>query len=813
MKQVTLGSTEGDVETQVVLPLLTSTDFLSIPSEHVRSKNRIAPRNIGKGAKAKIGYIPDFCIYKYALPIVVVEAKSPSIDVETAYSEAQLYSSEINRSFQSGCNPCSRVIATNGIEILAGYWDSGPSVRSLVSDMVVGSAIHDQLVALVGNEKLEHLGAQISQLVRAGIFIRPFNRGGGETQINSSIDPNTFAADLSPALRRYFTSRDQTTDQEIYSRAYISSNEVTSYDRILESFLRDRLNRSSRKTEITTSRRKSEAITDAINQFDERKTFGGDLQLVTGGVGAGKSLFARRYKEYLQPEPLRARNHWAFINFINPPEDFSRWNDWVCEGFVNSVIAEGAPIDLRQEEDQERIFATDLADRAAFYRRMENIQIGKGALEKARDIEAWRQNTLKLTRGISRYLQGDKGENLIVVFDNVDRREAAGQLAAFQTALWFMDQTKCLVILQMRDSTFEAYKNEPPLDTYRTGQIFYISPPRFIDVVKKRLELSLEYLANQTPEQINFKTRSGVSVIYPNSRAGEFLSGIYHELFVSKSNVSRVLEALAGRNVRRALDMFFAIITSGHMPEELIASVAQGKGMRNFPEHLILRALMRQSYRFFNNNTGFVANIFHCEGRWKRPSNLIIPELLFYLISQRKVRGDNGQMGFLALSRLLLEMEILGFVRDDVKDAAVFCLQKELIEVDTSALDVIRDCDSIKATASGWAHMRILSARLEYAASVLPTTAIDDTQYAARIYDQMQQEMRLGRMPYNRAISLVEQFEAYLRQQANALGAHPGFSGRSQSGTQYIINKLQEAIKFARKKDSEKSPGGDLLDF
>jgi len=118
-----------------------------------------------------------------------------------------------------------------------------------------------------------------------------------------------------------------------------------------------------------------------------------------------------------------------------------------------------------------------LADRKAFYDRMEAVQVGRGSLECARDIEQWRQDPLKLTRGIARYLQGDRGDNVIVVFDNVDRREAEAQLAAFQIALWFMDQTRCLVILQMRDSTFEKYKNEPPLDTYKTGQIFHISPP------------------------------------------------------------------------------------------------------------------------------------------------------------------------------------------------------------------------------------------------------------------------------------------------------------------------------------------------
>ena len=91
-----------------------------------------------------------------------------------------------------------------------------------------------------------------------------------------------------------------------------------------------------------------------------------------------------------------------------------------------------------------------------------------------------------------------------------------------------MDQTKCLIILQVRDATFEAYKNEPPLDTYRTGQIFHISPPRFVDVVKRRLELSLEYLAHAAPETVSIKTTSGITIKYPRGRAGDFLTGIYN---------------------------------------------------------------------------------------------------------------------------------------------------------------------------------------------------------------------------------------------------------------------------------------------
>lgn len=272
MQAINSEASEGDVESQVVLPLLTRPELLGIASQDIRSKNGISARNIGKGTKRKVGYIPDFCVYKKALPVLIIEAKSPSGDVAQAYSEARLYALEINRSFPENCNPCCRVISTNGVHLLAGSWDSEPIISVIVEDLVPGKAALDDLKAFLGDEALQRLVLPISVSLRATDFARPFNHGAGPTQLDSHIEPNSFAADLNPALRRYFASRDQNTDEEIFSRAYISSNEITGYDRILESYLKDRLSRSKHRTEITTSRRRSDAITKTISSFDSKKT-------------------------------------------------------------------------------------------------------------------------------------------------------------------------------------------------------------------------------------------------------------------------------------------------------------------------------------------------------------------------------------------------------------------------------------------------------------------------------------------------------------------------------------------------------------
>jgi hypothetical protein len=246
---------------------------------------------------------------------MIIEAKQPLADIQTAYAEARLYAIEINRSFPTKINPCCVIFATNGRQLLAGHWDADPEIIGSISQLEHASIILDLLITLAGNDTLNKIAQTINASLKPPKFKRPFNQGAGQSQILSRIDPNTFAADLAPIMRRYFSSRDQIIDEEIYSRAYISSNETTSYDRILESFLKDRLSRSSARVPITTTRRKSDAITESINRFNTNKPQGGDIQLVTGGVGVGKSLFARRYCAFLQPSQLASEKQLVVFEF------------------------------------------------------------------------------------------------------------------------------------------------------------------------------------------------------------------------------------------------------------------------------------------------------------------------------------------------------------------------------------------------------------------------------------------------------------------------------------------------------------------
>ena len=116
-------------------------------------------------------------------------------------------------------------------------------------------------------------------------------------------------------------------------------------------------------------------------------------------------------------------------------------------------------------------------------------------------MQAWIGDPVKFSEAVSRHFLGEQRFGIVIVFDNVDKRNRDQQLAIFEAAQWFKDLTRALLIVNLRDATFEAHREEPPLDAFINAVNFYIRPPRFAQVIRKRLELLLEKLPDQVAKR------------------------------------------------------------------------------------------------------------------------------------------------------------------------------------------------------------------------------------------------------------------------------------------------------------------------
>jgi len=787
-------STESDVEQKILMPLLTGQAYLAIPTQQIHTKEYLAPTKLDKAGGKTTGYYPDYSVWGYGFALMIAEAKSPDVPVEEGYREASLYARHLNQNYPTDLNPSRFVLACNGKELLCGYWDSSAGLRIKVEDLTVGSLALQSLKQYCGITVLEEYGYACLRRIASQRARFPFELAGGQALLNAKLPVNSFAADLSPILRRYFSNQEDV--HEIVRKAYVDSSEVTEYDRVLESLLKERLSvhRDSIIRELQPDRKGEQTVAETISEFDKSRPEQGQLQIVQGAVGSGKSLFMHRYHDMLQPDDAAKRTRWAFVDFNAAPPDLATGYRWLCSAFIEDFSARNSGLDLYSAPTLRGVFSRNIQKRKAAYDLLDKASTSEGAAARARDLMAWEDDPAEMARGIAEYVLGGRQDVLIAVLDNVDRLELKDQLAAFQLALYFMAQTKAFVVLQMRDETYERYKNKPPLDTFRSGITFHISPPRFIDVVKRRLELSLDYLSSQARDLQSYSLPTGLRISYPKSALGTFLNGLYLELFGKRShNVPRILEALAGGDIRKALEMFVSIITSGHLSTTEITSNVIG-GSHHIKEHNILKILMRTDYRFASEHSGVVANILHFDRDWQKPDNFLLSEALYYLVMNRKRRGQIGMEGYWTCAHVANELQRLGYMPADVLLALNYLLGRRLIIADHFGFREVDFNDAVRTSAAGFMHLRFMPSRLEYLYGILPTTPLFDEVKTTQIARYVERESSRGFIPLVAKAEAVGLLYDYLFEQRRLLREKQPFSPE-QTGADLILKQINNALQ------------------
>ena len=790
--------TEADVETKVLAPLLLGAEYLGLDSSSVFSKGYLAPAMLDKAAGKVSGYFPDYSVWISGFIVMVVEAKAPVVQPELGYREASLYARHINQQRRTGLNPCHFIIACNGRRLLAGYDDAQPSLDLPVAQLQPETTSFQSLVEFCGRETLVRHASECLTRSRVGKAHLPYVLAGGPSILTARKPLNSFAPELSPILRKYFSTSDPAETREVVEKAYVSTAEITEYDRVLEALLKDRsTTRNSAIVQDLSPTRKSEPrVAEALGRFAITKPPQGQLQIIQGAVGAGKSIFIRRYKEFLQPPDQRARNRWAFVDFLGGPPSLKGPDAqrWMCETFRESFQRENPDVDISSPEVHRGIYSRQLQRRKPIYDDIGRDAPEQAARLRAEDLVQWQDDPEITARGLADYALGSRQDVLVTVMDNVDKLGLAEQLNAFELSLWFLALSRCFVVLQMRDETYERYKDAPPLDTYRSSVTFHITPPRFIDVVKRRLDLGVEYLLEAAASTQTYSLDSGVRVTFPKTVLGQFLHQLYTELFGSNRNVARLVESLAGLNVRRALEIFSSLITSGHLSTNAITSTVRGGGEFPITEIVILKILMRTGYRIFSANSGFITNIFYFDEALKKPDNFILVECLFFLARMRGVPGQIGLQGFFTCEHVASQLQILGYVKSDILVCLNHLLKRELISADHQSVHHLEMTDAVKILPSGFMHLRVLPENLEYSYGVIPTTPIVRLQVAQEMANIVEREVKRDDLTQYDQTLAVEKLYNYLLTQLWERETNGAPQWSSMTGAEYVIERMRDSL-------------------
>jgi hypothetical protein len=724
--------TESDVEQTFVYPLFTNPppNGLGFDQSQIKTKANIRRLTIDKGSSKKL-YYPDYAIVVSGVPLLIVEAKAPGEDLDEAFREARLYATEINARYPAGTNPCARIVATDGDRLIAGYWDSlDLEVDIATASISALDAQCESLFVFASLQALQRACRDILKLAARGLdFHKPTSLLGGRAVADETVGENSFGANVSVEYKYLFNPESLSEREKVIRNAYVPSSRrmahVEPIDRIIRAAIPPHVldartvNDLARPTEVTNQLRKS-----VIHH---------ELCLLIGSVGSGKSTFTDYLRIEGLPADLSANTVWINLNLNQAPLFKEKIYDWVLDEIFSATRSKSSQIDFDELPFLRKVFAKQLVSlekgRASLFD-PESIQYKQAMFD---ELQRLQRDKLENVKSHLDFLFKKHGKQLIVIFDNCDKRGRDDQLLMFEVASWLKDRLACTIFLPLRDTTYDQYRAEPPLDTVIKDLVFRIDPPLLEKVIYSRLKYAVREIS-ASQDAFVYHLSNGIRVECSRGDVAHYLKSIVASLF-QDGFFRRIVTGLSGRNIRRGLEIVLDFCKSGHINEGDILKIRTSGGDHQLPNHLIARILLKGKRRYYSDEASNVKNLFRAESQDELPNPLVRLAILQWLRERRSEYGPNRTKGFHQAGDLIDELESLGFAGERVFSELQLLSNAECIGSESQG-SMVERADLITILPAGYIHLELVQ-DVNYLSAIAEDTIFDSKADAKSVADNM----------------------------------------------------------------------------
>jgi len=379
---------------------------------------------------------------------------------------------------------------------------------------------------------------------------------------------------------------------------------------------------------------------------------------------------------------------------------------WVKNGIINQIKSKTTGVDY------------DAIDFIVSLYEMEIVKFKKGGLQLLNpESDRYRellvdkiialQNDLDITlSSYITYFVHNKGKELIITLDNCDKRNLTEQLLMFEVANWIKDSIKAIVFLPLRDTTFDHFRREKPLDTVVKDLTFRITPPSLEKVLYNRIKYASR-LAEKGKDRYYFLSNN-IKVSYPAKDELYYLKGILSSLFQNKF-FKKLISGLAGSDTRVGLEIFLDFCKSGHISENDIFKMKQAKGDYKLPNHVVSKVFLRGNREYYNDATATIKNIFVIDPSDDLPDPFVRVSILKWLYERYRIKGPSGILGFHSVESLLNHLISLGHERKRLETEILSLIRYSLVISESQKTDFLDLKELISINYPGIIHLDLIS--------------------------------------------------------------------------------------------------------
>ncbi|AWX14725.1 RNA-binding protein [Mergibacter septicus] len=710
---------ESDVEQKFIMPMLLKEHpyGLSIPAKNIKTKQSIPSSRIGKGSDKKY-YVPDYIVTSKAYPVLVIEAKSPKEELNEGWREARLYAHELNSKYGE-INPVKYVMATNGKIIWYGTPDnSNPKGIIEVNDYLYNSDFHE-MIKFISFSQIENYTQTLINKLKPKIFTQARKVVGGSSIQNEEIPKNQFGLSISDSFGKIFNPESIDDRRYIVEKGYISSKlnkrSMEDIDKVVKAAKLPSTQDGIELINLSEPNEFKEQIGKNIN----KNLFPNKVMLIIGGVGSGKTTFIDHLQFVSIPKNKTINDNlvWLRLNLNNAPLSKDLVYNWIIKQFIESIKSNHPKIDFDELATKMKIFSVEV----------NKFKKGEGELLKG-DEKTYNKELYKIIRECSsdenklftayyRYFVTEKQKSLIIVFDNCDKRLKDEQLFMFDVSQWVKDTFKALVLLPLRDETYDNHKNTPPLDTVIKDNIFRIYSPSFKEILISRIQLSIGKIKH-TGKIYSYNISNGMHINYPAEDQARYLVCILRSIMNEENNIRRLITGLSGSNIRKALEIFMDFCCSGHLSEDIILSMKTNPNYK-LPYYIASRVLLRLNRRFYDSEKSYIKNVFDA----KDPENpfyfsrLIILRFLHNAMKASETPSINKMKGYISINNTLDFLNNFGLSKNIALSEIEYLIKSNCILTEDFRESDIDENMLIKLAPAGFVHLYLLS-DISYLAAV-----------------------------------------------------------------------------------------------
>ncbi len=555
------------------------------------------------------------------------------------------------------------------------------------------------------------------------------------SSFNVSVDFNEYAQYLERPIKYYFGDL-KIEDMEFLENCYVEEH-LENTKNTLSSLLVDNatpylenhgvINHTRKKL----SKKLSNKITNFIDYSDNKH-----IVVIYGDRGCGKSTFIKKLLHSDIPKNIQDKLSIIHLNLLEyaPTENNNQelkeriWKDVLDKIDIKNLRVDYTAIQNILFEKEFRQYREQIKSLYSENTEIFGSKIEEKIKEKIKEkLTDYRELAIRLAK----FLREEERKEIVLVLDNTDQFSSEIQDYSFQVLSEIFSAIKCLSIITIREERFFRSKKLGVLDAYETVQ-YHIASPKADKVFLQRLNYLIGLVEDENFFKRLIENKNQLNDNVTSDNFKKYLKVFLFD-FQRKSNLYSFLISCAQKDMRKALDLFRALVTSGYMSIKEIIST--DGNIFNLQVHQVLRPLMTPHKYFYQEKSSSVPNIFQLRNL-ENGSHFTSIRILKYLM--------NSQINeYTSLSVMKSEFFSVFNMEDDFIQNITLLIEYKLVEADIKVDRYIPDIEKIIITPYGEYFIKLLIHFFTYLDLICTDCDVYNEHTANSIIKSAQEEYKL----------------------------------------------------------------------